>query len=126
MELSYSGLCSYRDGLGRLCRCDLHVFRDREAVVVVASERADNPGASITNSYEYLATGVWQKMDLSIDQVTWIEHYASQSYATRIDETFDWVTLDLDGERLVSPSWRSGNRQELERLIGQPFEMATP
>ena len=27
MELSYAGPCSYRDGLGRLCRCDLYVYR---------------------------------------------------------------------------------------------------
>ena len=49
MELSYAGLCSYRDGLGRLCRCDLYVYREGDAAVVVASEREDNPGASITN-----------------------------------------------------------------------------
>jgi hypothetical protein len=28
--------------------------RDGDAAVVVASEREDNPGASITNTYEYL------------------------------------------------------------------------
>ena len=121
MELSYAGLCSYRDGLGRLCRCDLHVYRDGDAAVIVASERHDNPGASITNSYENLATGVYQKMELSVDQITWIEYYGAQAYGVRIDETFDWVSLDRKGDRFVSPEWRRGSREELEQLIGQPF-----
>ena len=62
MELSYAVPCSYRDGLDRLCRCDLYVYRDEDAAVVVASEREDNPGASITNTYEDLATRVWEKL----------------------------------------------------------------
>jgi hypothetical protein len=37
MELSYQGPCSYRDGLGRLCRCELYVYRGGDAAVVVAS-----------------------------------------------------------------------------------------
>jgi hypothetical protein len=106
MELSYHGPCSYRDGLGRLCRCDLYVYREGDAAVVVASEHEDNPGASITNTYEDLATGVWQKLGLPIDQVTWVEHYGAQAYGVRIDETFDWVTLERQGDRLVAPQWR--------------------
>jgi hypothetical protein len=89
MELSYAGPCSYRDGLGRLCRCDLHVYRDGDTAAVVASEREGNPGASITNTYEYLATGVWQKLGLPLDQVTWVEHYGTSSYGVRIDERRD-------------------------------------
>jgi hypothetical protein len=69
MQLAYSGLCSYRDGNGRLCRCDLQVYRDGDVAVVVATEREDNPGSSITNSYAYLATGVWQKLKLSFKPV---------------------------------------------------------
>jgi hypothetical protein len=121
MKLTYTGLCSYRDDLDRLCRCDLHVYRDGDAAVVVASERADNPGSSITNSYENLATGVWQKMGLFLDQVTWVEHYASQSCGVCIEETFDWVTFGLRDGRLISPTWQPGSRDELEQLIGQPF-----
>ncbi len=113
MELSYAGPCSYRDGLDRLCRCDLYVYRDEDAAVVVASEREDNPGASITNTYEDLATGVWQKFGLRVDQVTWIEHYGAQAYGVRIDETFDWVTLERQGDRLVSLQWRPGSRSLL-------------
>lgn len=121
MELSYAGACSYRDGLGRLCRCDLHVYRDGATAVVVASERADNPGASITNTYNHLATGVCQKLGLSVEQTTWIEHYGPESYGEKIDETFDWISLVWNGERLVSPTWRPGSMEELEQLIGQPF-----
>jgi hypothetical protein len=80
MELSCAGLCSYRDGNGRLCRCHLQVYRDGDIAVVVATELEDNPGASITNSFEYLATGVWQKLGVTFEQTTWIEHYCSESY----------------------------------------------
>ena len=123
MELSYAGLCSYRDGNSRLCRCDLHVYREGSVAVVVAHEREDNPGSSITNSYEYLATGVWKKLDLSFDQTTWIEHYCSASYGFPIEERIEWVTLKRNGARLVSPQWHPGSRQELERLIRQPHAM---
>jgi len=68
MELSYAGLCSYRIGNGRLCRCHLQVYRDGDAAVVVATELEDNPGPSITNSYEHLATGVWQRLGLTFEQ----------------------------------------------------------
>jgi hypothetical protein len=43
MEWSYVGPCVYRDGA---------------AAVVVASEREDNPGASVTNAFEHMATEV--------------------------------------------------------------------
>jgi len=124
MGLSYSGLCSYRDALNRLCRCDLQVYRDGDTAVVVASERADNPGSSITNSFEYLATGVWQKLGLKFEQTTWVEHYCSESYRFPIEERIDWVKLDWRDNCLVSPQWRPASRQELEQLIGQPFTPA--
>jgi hypothetical protein len=75
----------------------------------------------ITNTYEDLATGVWQKFGLTVDRITWIEHYGAQAYGVRIDETFDWITPKRQGDRLVSPQWRPGSRQELEQRIGQPF-----
>jgi hypothetical protein len=121
MQLAYHGLRSYRDGNGRLCRCDLQVYRDGDVAVVVVSEREDNPGSSITNSYGYLATGVWQKLGLSFEQTTWIEHYGAASYEFAIDERLDWVTLERDANRLICPRWRPGSREELERLIGQAF-----
>ncbi len=121
MELHYAGLCSYRDGNGRLCRCNLQVYRDGETGVVVATEREDNPGASITNSFEYLATGVWHKLGLSFEQTTWIEHYGDASYGFAIDERIDRVTLIQQDQRLVSPTWQPASRDELEHLIGQPF-----
>jgi hypothetical protein len=121
MELSYAGLCSYCDGNGRLCRCHLQVYRDGDIAVVVATELEDNPGSSITNSFEYLATGVWQKLGLTFEQTTWIEHYCSESYGFPIEELINWVKLEWRDSRLVSPEWRSASRQELEQLIGQPF-----
>lgn len=121
MQLAYSGLCSYHDGNGRLCRCDLQVYRNGETAVVVATEREDNPGSSVTNSYGYLATGVWQKMGLSFEQTTWIEHYGAASYEFGIDERLDWVKLEREANRLVGPRWRPGSREELEGIIGQAF-----
>ena len=126
MELTYAGLCSYRDGHGRLCRCNLQVYRDGNTAVVVATEREDNPGSSITNSYEYLATGVWQKLGLALKDTIWVEHYCSASYGFPIEERIDWVTLERDDHHLVSPEWRPASRHELEQLIGQPFTLVNP
>ena len=104
MEFTYSGQCSDRDDLGRLNRCNLHVYRRHAAVGVIAGKRADNPGSSITNSYENFTTGLWQNMNFFIDQVTWIEHYDNGSFGRRIDEICDSVTLRQEGDRLVSPA----------------------
>ncbi len=126
LPLTYSALCSYRDGLGRLCRCNLYVYLNATCAVVIASEREDNPGASITNSYEHLATGVWQKLGLPLNQTTWIEHYTSEA-RFGWPETFDQVALTPQPEtpmtsaRLIEPHWSPFSRTELETLIASPF-----
>ena len=118
--LNYSGLCSYRDARGEVCRCDLLVYRNREAAVVIATERADNPGSSITQSYEHMATGVWQKLNLPIDHTLWIEHYRADFWLD-VDERIDFVHLEVEGARLVEPRWHRGSRHELELILGRPF-----
>lgn len=123
MQIEYDGLCSYRDGQGQLCRCQVQVFRDGQQAVVVACEIEENPGSSITSSYEYLADGLVDKLSLSPSHTTWIEHYPAGRYGNpNTRETFAWISFEpTDGGRL-SPKWRHGSRRELEALISQSYD----
>ena len=61
-------------------------------VVVIASELADNPGTSVTNAAELLATDVCRRFGIAPDRLVWIEHYEYGRDAG-IPRTFDLVTF---------------------------------
>src|SRR5438093_12008457 len=46
-----------------------------DRVVVIATERMDNPGPSITNEVEYLATAVCRYLGIDPLKLVWIEYY---------------------------------------------------
>ncbi|MEM6628856.1 MAG: hypothetical protein AAF694_04255 [Bacteroidota bacterium] len=57
-----------------------HLIVDDDASVVVATERADNPGTSITNGVEALANQVCQEFSIDPQKLIWIERYTQNSY----------------------------------------------
>ena len=46
-----------------------------DRVVVIATELSDNPGMSITNAAEYVATAVCRQLAIDPLKLIWIEHY---------------------------------------------------
>jgi hypothetical protein len=81
--------------------------------VVIASELADNPGASVTDQAERLATAIRARFVEPGGAMVWIEHEPGQR------ETFERVLFRWDGQGYEEPVWRSSSRRQVEALIGE-------
>jgi len=117
---------------GGRCRVRVYIPEDRrDAPVVVCTELRNNPGQSITNAAERIASEVATHNRLPTP-VVWIEHYEAGARGTPEDpHTFDLVTFaryEVEGpggyqdegrRRIVEPSWQALDRATVEALIGQ-------
>lgn len=99
--------------------CDCFCYIRRNGNVVLCTEAHDNPGTSITNMAEGVATQVCRALDIPLDKLVWIEHYAGMSSEPR--ETFDLVTFeivnDAPGGRFAHPKWKSSSLETAMRLL---------
>lgn len=129
---SYDGWFGYTDALGRRGRCYLQVFEARGSLpLAIACEVPDNPGPSITNAAEDLATQVWQQLlPHAREGIRFVECYVDPPHADRAGDAggapaarFDEVLFRLDHDRLHSPRWRHLSRAEVEAWIGGPFSV---
>lgn len=115
----------YRAGpFAALACCRIRIWeRYGEPPVVMATELPDNPGMSITNAAEYLATDVWELLGAPEREIVWIEHYPERGPAQRrIPEEFDRVTFTQTERGFAGPQWRRLSRAEVEALLGGPLE----
>ena len=110
---SHEDIFSYHNARGHNSTCGLHILQQMDGkVIVILRELAENPGASITNCYEAIATQIYNQYlaGTPIDNIVWIEHYNEESYADKSDETemFDHVVLKWDAKtkRFYMPQWR--------------------
>jgi hypothetical protein len=126
-QFDYAGLH------GRPARCGLEIIELPDGkTVVIATELSDNPGVSVTNFAEQLATLVCKMFHLDPTKLVWIEHYPADpcpvcagsgksskgktcrtcgGRGTRREAaSYDSVTLSVrhvrDGWLLSEPSWR--------------------
>jgi hypothetical protein len=101
----------------RLAHCRIRLYKHDGRQVVVASEVADNPGMSVTNAAEDLATQVVAYYKLDIERLIWIEHYPADR---RLDAptTFDLVRFTWAEGTASDPEWRRLTFEEVERLTG--------
>ena len=91
--------------------CRLRMYEGGACLILVASELADNPGASITNTAELLATALVQRWGIDPERAVLIEHYDPASYRGLPREpTFDLLTFRWFGGCAAAPRWA--------RLIG--------
>jgi hypothetical protein len=108
--------------------CHVRIFdRHPSPPVVVLTEIADNPGASVTNASEHIATELRSRFALlrSTDPI-WIEHYNGESYTPDLfaPDRFGTITFTYDKERqrYRAPEWRVLASPELQSLLGAPLE----
>ena len=88
--------------------CGIRVYVVGDGMVVVISELPDNPGTSVTNAIEQIASELLPNLvgdPNRLDTITWIEHYPASPplsppsrkrpwlYCGRLEETFDLVTF---------------------------------
>ena len=104
---------TYRSRTGATGICGVDIYECFDRLTVVITELNDNPGISITQCYHELATDIaLGLMDVAvIDEpsvILWIEHYqgAVSPKAPWNGETWDEVTMQWDGRRFRSPTWK--------------------
>lgn len=87
--------------------CDIEIIGN----LVIAKEVQDNPGQSITNAAEVLATTVCLRNSIPMQDVVWIEKYQHRPGEA------DLVQFIHDGEKLTNPYWKRLKGNELPLLI---------
>lgn len=105
-------------------RCGCSVFfagRARPGVIVV-TELADNPGPSVTNSIEAIATHLENQLRLpTLAGYHLVEHYPPNLVR---GSTFSLVELGHNGTRFQGPVWTHLTEEQFERLIPEKDEPA--
>ena len=97
--------------------CDIEVHRRSDGkYVFVVTELPDNPGTSVTNFAEHLATAMRSRHGLKPEDVIWIEHYPEAT--NRRKEDFDLVRfLGMEGDSFRTPVWTRITPQAVDELI---------
>ena len=125
MYRSYDGFFAFRGPNGLDGRCYLQIYEAVGAIpVVIATEIAANPGQSVTNAAEGLATQVWRALlPRAREGFRLIEVYRRPTSKGPIEETFDEVDLIVEGSGLGVSGWEPSSRAAVEALIGGPFSV---
>ena len=106
---------------GCYSKCDLEIIRGETTTLVICSELPDNPGTSVTNAAELIATQLCHE-DPTIDPegLTWIEHYPERSAGRGekpLPESWDRVTFTRrHGRTFHSPAWRHSPAEEVQAI----------
>jgi len=96
--------------------CDIEAHRRSDGkFIFVATELPDNPGTSVTNYAEHLATAIRRQHGLKSEDMIWIEHYPDAK--DRPKESFDLVRFAVEGDSFRSPVWTRITEQALDDLI---------
>ncbi len=115
-------------GTDRRSMCHIYVsqYEKGEIATVVASEIKDNPGPSITNSFEDLAFAIMNGIGIR-KPVLWLEHYGPASYFSPLvpkEHHFDLVTFDMHPDgllKLTNVSWHPIEDVVLRQLLGDNY-----
>lgn len=105
--------------------CDLDYYLLANGQTLVMATERQNPGTSITNKAEDLATEVFSKLSppglrecggLQPEDFLWVEHYPAHG---EFLETFDKVEFVWQGGRFRAPRWSPLKRDEFLNLIAE-------
>jgi len=113
----------YRGLHGCHCKCGLRITALADGrVAVICTELPDNPGTSVTNYAEQLATLVCAERGIAPEKLVWIEHYQAHKHHRKPD--WDLVTFKVacrQGPAVLfdEPDWRP-MRPEDWRQLGLP------
>jgi hypothetical protein len=117
---------------GRPARCGLEIIELPDGrTVVIATEFSDNPGVSVTNFAEELATLVCKMFNIDPTILVWIEHYHADpcqvcnGRGTRREAaSYDRVTFKMRQVRgewlLKEPTWRPVCQRDWKELGFEP------
>jgi hypothetical protein len=95
---------------------DLVILNDGPGRVVIATERSDNPGASITNTIEKLAAALMSETGWVLGDFVLVEHYPAFRYGEHLGRSLDLVSF----ERMWSGvSWKHLDTDALRALLAR-------
>jgi hypothetical protein len=128
LPLVFDDFQTYEGYFANPARCRLRIYAvPGQRAVAIATELPDNPGTSITNRADTLATLVMCKAALMFGtdpgDIVWVEHYPARPHdpmeAFRVDR-YARVTFDWDDHRaqFVNSQWKHMTREEVDELIG--------
>lgn len=106
--------------------CRLQLLKKDDIALVMFTELAGNPGTSITNATEALATSVVHAFGLSPRKCLFIEHYPADR-ATGRDEDYSIVTYEWVGQTepaAVKASWEHLEKPDAAALLMRMLEKA--
>ena len=106
----------YTDMNKQESHCDVEQYGN----VVIMTELADNAGASVTHSCEYIASQYTNRFELDLDRLIFVERYDRRSYTnaeTLKSDNLSLVSFKRAGSRLYSPQWKHITAAELDVLI---------
>ena len=87
--------------------CDLEI--DKNLSIIIVREARDNPGTSVTNFAEQLATMVCREYDLDINKLVWIEE----------NKGYSLVKFIKYGGRLYGPQWTHITEEDLRKILDE-------
>lgn len=105
-------------------KCLVRIWDTGTISVVVLTELPDNPGMSVTNACEDVASRVVQDFGINPQRTRFIEHYPEEKMTYHGQEhvrkeTFDEIFLTWDRNNRASvPKWKPLVKEEVERLVG--------
>lgn len=101
---------------------------NKRPLVVIFTELGENPGTSVTNRIEHLATLAWHRLGRPEPVPVFIEHYPNRGVyheaqnRWQIPESFSFVGMHQDaGGTFHSPDWQHTTRMTVEIMLGQRF-----
>ena len=113
-------LYTYPSNFGGDAKCDLEIIRGETTTLVICTELADNPGTSVTNAAERIATRLCHEdPTIAPEGLIWVEHYPERSAGPGrpLPESWDLVTFtDRDGRTFRRPAWRHSTAEEVQAL----------
>lgn len=129
METLYNAEFTYQPHIypkGRnVTICHLEVLKQGDTALVVATELHSNPGMSITNSSEKLATEVVNHFKLDPAKTTFVEHYNDEiSYGSSVwyrrnnPDHYSTVTYTWENGVAKRPQWTSITEGAFNQLRG--------
>ena len=80
-------------GRSAWCRIEIILLADGRTAVI-ATELAENPGTSVTNVAEFIASFVCDQFGIDSEKLIWIEHYGYSSPIAPDERSYDLVTFE--------------------------------
>ncbi len=123
------GILRYHGYHGCASLCRIRVYEgEGKPPVVIATECESNPGTSVTNRIEVIATEMYRLLERPDNGITIIEHYEDRAFVggrPLFKETFDLVMLTWTRcQGAIDPKWTSLTKAQAEEILGQP--LSTP